>query len=218
MQEPSKIKVLLFLLASIILLLFIYFSHLVAAETFKQFDFDSTVKFQDHIPLVFNIPFSVLSVIGSVEITGVIWLVIVSRTFAKRFYIVTASLLLFWIGLLIEVLGKVFLYHPSPPLTFYRGIGFVFPSHYVHTSYSYPSGHMYRTAFLVAFLVLFFYLREERVHRYLYKAGLLIFLLVMFISRIYLGEHWTTDVIGGLLLGSALGIFSALTLPLKKAK
>jgi membrane-associated phospholipid phosphatase len=103
-------------------------------------------------------------------------------------------------GLAIEVMGKLLLYHPAPPHMFYRGMGLLFPSGFVHTNYSYPSGHVYRFTFIIVLLLLFLAKRNTLV----YKIAFIGILGLMLVSRVYLGEHWLTDVIGGGLLGTGL--------------
>ncbi|MDO8429736.1 MAG: phosphatase PAP2 family protein, partial [Candidatus Daviesbacteria bacterium] len=194
--------------------LFVYFSYLVAKERFYQYDFDTTVKFQDHIPRFFDLFFSLFSVFGSAEITTIVIIALGIILLFRKFWIAAGSLSLFFISVAIEVYGKVFVHHPGPPHLFYRGvIDFDFPSHYVHSQYSYPSGHMTRAAFIVAFLVTWIFLKWHWSAKILFIPGLLGFLTIMFISRIYLGEHWFSDVFGGLLLGSSFGIISAITIP-----
>lgn len=79
--------------------------------------------------------------------------------------------------------------HPGPPLEFRRavvrwGVG-------VPQPFSFPSGHTMRTAFLALTA-----LRRAPV-----AAGTLV--AAMMAALVYLGDHWTSDVLGGLCLAWA---------------
>lgn len=209
----------LFIAASILFLAFIFFSYLVAKETFTRLDFDMTVKFQDKIPRRFDYLFSWFSVLGSAEVTGIIWLTLFFLMAIRKFWLTAFSLFLLPLALAIEVFGKVFVHHPAPPFMFYRGVLEIqFPKYFVHDFYSYPSGHETRTTFLIVFLMCFFFYRRSRYFQSIAQPVLIGILIIMTVSRIYLGEHWTSDVVGGFLIGASFGLFSGITIQAKKVK
>jgi undecaprenyl-diphosphatase len=188
-------------LVVILVLLFITASALtVAAYLFGVFRFDLAIAFllrnQD------NAAFAAL--MAAVSFLGDGWVPVFlvfsaaaicalkGRWVEGAFVIATLSS-----GMLAGVL-KVIVDRPRPP-------SFTFSSNDIFLSfnqYAYPSGH-------VLFFVVFFGFVAYLSWKFLGGLSRLIILLVCFIlivligpSRIYLGEHWVSDVIGSYLMGT----------------
>jgi undecaprenyl-diphosphatase len=72
--------------------------------------------------------------------------------------------------------------------------------------FSFPSGHALTATLAAGVLLLIFlpYARERRPLRWALWAVALLIAVVTGLSRIALGVHWTSDVLGGWLLGAAV--------------
>lgn len=173
-------------------------------------DYDSMVYLQKIVNRGFDIPFSLITLAGSTEITLIILGIIFSIIlFKKRHFFLGLSL--FFFIFILELLGKLYVYHPLPPKIFSRyALNFYFPSgSLIDTHFSYPSGHMARTSFLAIILLTFIFWSKRGKLKKIFSVILIgTFILVVFISRIYLGEHWLSDVLGGLVLGTGIAFVS----------
>lgn len=221
-RKPSK-----FVSLSVsILFLFYFFSKEIKNGFLTQTDFTLTVKIQERIDKSSKLRLAAFvgdvmegatffaSPEFSVIVVGV--LSIFSLYDWKKKKIRLAGLLIpLCFGLLIlgEVYGKNVVHHPSPPFFMIKNPTTIFPKYYINDQFSYPSGHAARALYtaVVSYSVLVFqYLLVTRKRgKILLLFGLFGYVGLVSVSRIYLGHHWTSDIIGGLLLG---GGFALLTL------
>lgn len=96
----------------------------------------------------------------------------------------------------IELVFKLGLQHSGPPEHFVRAFEYLGPGY--QTPSSFPSGHASRITFLSAFAGL---ATGSGIVRWLAVGAVLATLFL----RVYLGDHWISDVLGG----AALGLFVA---------
>lgn len=157
-----------------------------------------------YVPALLN-PFRAIALLGGIEATSAIALglfLYLRRHGYRRGAPAAAAILLATVA---ETFYKRTVGQPGPPLNLSHSDGPSVTDLVERTGFaaSYPSGHMTRT--VVAYGLLAFVAHRLSRRRWVRQAALPVFIAVMLLmvaDRLYLGVHWESDVIGGLLLGA----------------
>ncbi len=204
-------KRLVFLCIGIILLATFYlFSRQVRHGFLKNTDFAITVKIQDKIPSKLDSLMDDGAILADGIVSSVLVLVITAWAFIgtkkKRFLFgaMVIPLAFFFLGIS-EIYGKNILPHPGPPFFMVKKPTTIFPKFTIVQPFSYPSGHAGRSAFLAIILGVVVLQRfgKTRERKLVMLTAIFGYALFVWVSRIYLGHHWFSDIVGGVLLGSA---------------
>ncbi len=196
-HPPAHYLRLLLIIAGLVLLL-LGLAELIEKGAPLPFDLDVTRFVQQFRPDWFDALMRFLTSIGVAPWVLILPAIIIIALLAMRDWAAALALLFAQLGSVGNPLIKIAVHRPRPGITFELGLG-------VPTDPSFPSGHSATAMVVYGFLIYLAWvkLRDHHLARNIIIALCAIYILAMGLSRIYLGEHWLTDVLGGYVYGLA---------------
>ena len=180
---------------SFALLLFVILGYVVKFHSGQLKGIDSLLQttLRGNLPHALTVFFSSLTSLINTPVI-VTWVALLLGIFLYKKWWSEALLLggnLVLTGLLVKLLKGVY-QRPRPAI-----------QHLVEEGgFSFPSGHALASTLVVGALVIIVSQRVKNRHlRHLLQVLLMVFILTIMTSRVYLGVHYPTDVLGSLFLG-----------------
>jgi len=184
-------QLLIYLVTSLTIILFIVLSILMYRGLLDKFDLETYHKMIKYMSPFLTLIVRIITNIGGPLMVVLIcaFLVFNPKTRWKFGILVTfGTILSFVINWLVKIL-------------FARQRPEIMPLVY-EGSYSYPSGHAAVSVVMYGLLAIYFYQNiKNKKLKYLLLGLCIIFPIVIGLSRVYLGTHFMTDIIGGWLVG-----------------
>jgi membrane-associated phospholipid phosphatase len=191
--------------AAIFLVAFLIVTGLVIAGSFSKLNLSLTAYLQHRGSYPQDVALGLFAYLGSIEVTLIVAALLGVALFRglRLLAVLPVGLVLLASGL--EYIGKRLVVSQAPPDELDRFPSFLPGFTHNVAPYSFPSGHMLRatvTYGLVLYLTERWGLFGENSSRLSPVLALVIFLTGY--AVVYLGWHWFSDVLGGLLLGLTL--------------
>jgi membrane-associated phospholipid phosphatase len=185
--------------------MFVIVAILVDVGTFNRLNLRLTHYLQGRGSPGQDYGLGVFSYLGSIEITVVVAALLGVALFRGLRLLAVLPVAFVLAGSALEILFKQLIVSAAPTRTLQRFPELLPTFGHRIGHYSFPSGHVVRATITYG-LVLYLAERWELFGRDSSRLSPVLVLVVFFVgyATIYVGWHWLSDVIGGLLLGLAL--------------
>ncbi len=195
----------LLITAGVFFAAFIVIALFVMVGTFGRSNLRMTHYLQGRGSTGQDIGLGIFSYLGSIEVTVVIGALVGVALFRGLRLLAVLPVAFILAGSLLEIVGKQLITSPAPVKAFQRFPDILPSLGHKFGHYSFPSGHVLRATIAYG-LVLYLAERWELFGRDSSRLSPVLVPVIFFIGYgvVYLGWHWLSDAIGGLLLGLTL--------------
>lgn len=135
--------------------------------------------------------FIAITDLGDFSVTVIVAITILFILTIKRCYIASGFWILSFVGGIVIERALKWIFHLPRPINVYEGV----------TSFSFPSGHVLRVTVMLIFLSILLSINSKVIVKWLSFTVSLLIIFFIALSRLYLGVHWLSDVLGGFFVG-----------------